>query len=219
MPLSSPHRRTRYLLILVRWLATTAGVYFLTLWAANSMIEYFIPKVYEATAIIQFQPEKFEHKRSTAADLVIHDIESADTLRPVIYDLELERTWARAEDGSIQAVLSDDDALARLQSMLKVVPIAHLPEIAITAQSSDPNEATDIVNAIARNYQALQNGLGNPGAVQIIDRASVPKEPIDSSIRFWSFAAVALAVVMGIMLGCFIEVILLFIRASEGEHS
>jgi capsular polysaccharide biosynthesis protein len=83
------------------------------------------------------------------------------------------------------------------------------------ATSVDPKEAANIANAIADVYKASRPAH----EVSILSRATVPESPSSPNKMICFFITVGVAALISVVAGCFIEVILLFVRAAEGEHS
>jgi uncharacterized protein involved in exopolysaccharide biosynthesis len=223
MSLPPQSRLSRYLTIILRWWAIALVIFMITLWAGRYVTGHLLPKVYFATTRLQYQlPAK------SNADLLIRievgKILAPDTLLPVIYDLELEKTWASRLSTSGEEVASGDDAEAYLARLLKVETAPGSNVITITARSDNPKEAADIANAIATRYKAAHagsvagSGTANaPNPVQILAEATAPTEPTHPNPTLCLYVTFGAAVVMGVLIACFVEVVFLFIRASKEE--
>ena len=297
MTLPSSSRVQRYLSIALRLAVVTVVVFFVTLSAGKYIIDHFVPKVYAATAEIELTEHIVSISKpaspayvaaldaNSSATAQIEKIMSPDILVPVIYDLGLERTWAKLSSDGNPLVLSESDALIRLGSIISAKPKRGQQAIRISATSSDPKEAADIANAVAYSYLASReteakanydhgidslkkqiafqeqkvqqatatlSKLTNPDStdrldaehqlaneksllealkvrlsadltsstkqknpVEIVSNASIPKEQVSPSPRLCFIVTAVVAVGLSVLIGCFVEVILLLVRASS----
>ena len=157
-----PSRLQRYLTVILRWLLITFVVFVLTILTGNYITDNLLPKVYTATAQIQVLP----HSHAGSFDQIsfqkeLETMQSPEFLLPVIYDLGLDKAWAKRIDKSgldalpPQDALLPQDALAYMNKTLKLDVVRGTNIINITVSSDVPIEAARIANAIADRYKTL----------------------------------------------------------------
>jgi len=163
MSVPSPSRFKRYLTVILRWLLITAVVFVLTLLAGKYVTDNFLPKVYTATAQIEVRPGVDNGFDAASFQAEFEIMESPEFLLPIIYDLGLDKAWAKRVDQSdLDALPSEDallpeDALAYMKKSLKIRLVPGTNIIKITASSDVPKEAADIANAIADRYKTMRD--------------------------------------------------------------
>ena len=215
--------------VMARWLAITAVVFVLTVFAGFYVINNFIVKVYVSNATLQLP----------AADLAVPTLGSGidtsdlqpefenimmspDFLLGVVKDLGLDREWARRLNLE-QNQLPDVDALTRMEKsvLIKVNKGANL--VTVSAQSDVSQESADIANAMAERYkagrEAGENEALEKSQVRIVERAEAPTDPVKPNRSLDFTVTLVLAAFCGLTMASFVEMILLFIRAGERMES
>jgi uncharacterized protein involved in exopolysaccharide biosynthesis len=169
MTVSSPSRFVRYLTVFLRWLLVGFGFFALTVLAGSFVINNVLAKVYTATAQIELRQENYgpggingPYARPAGLDQQTFEaecsiLESPDFLLPIISDLSLDKAWAKRIFKTEDDQLPASDALAHLQTLLKIDFVQGTNIINITASSDEPQEAADIANAIATQYKTLRD--------------------------------------------------------------
>ena len=230
MRVSKPSRFKRYTSVFLRWFVTTFVVFVITLVAGKYIYEYWIPKLYAATAKVQASATDADGHvlRFTFGSSVIQtefgNVRSPETLLPVIETLHLDQLWARRGNKSGKEGLSQEEALAYLNKNLDFKVGKN--GVDITFSSDDPKQAAQIANAIADQIkmarvraQARQGSWMMSTFVPVVTRAQVPTDAIWPNRLYCFGITVLVAALFSVVAGCFVEVILLFVRAAEGEHS
>jgi len=166
MSVPDPSRLTRYLTVILRWLLIAFVVFVLTMLAGKYVTDNWLHKVYTATAQIEVRPRGAAWIGGIAPinfQPEFEIMESTDILLPVIYDLGLDKAWAKRIDTSGSDALPPpdallpQDALAYMRKILKLDFTRGTNIINITASSDVPKEAADIANAIADRYKTLRD--------------------------------------------------------------
>lgn len=81
-------------------------------------------------------------------------------------------------------------------------------------------EAINLLDALNLKLgQDIEDLKRYQSPVRIVSRAEVPTEPSGPNKLACFFITVGVAALISLVVGCFVEVILLFVRAAEGEHS
>jgi uncharacterized protein involved in exopolysaccharide biosynthesis len=170
MSIPTTSRFNRYLTVILRWLLITFVVFVLTVLGGGYITNNWLQKVYTATARIQIRPmgviglprpDPNFHPAAFQAEFEF--MQSPDFLLPVIYDLGLDKAWAKRVDQSgVDALSSPDallpqDALAYMHKILKLDFVRGTNIINITASSDVPKEAAAIANAIADRYKTMRD--------------------------------------------------------------
>jgi uncharacterized protein involved in exopolysaccharide biosynthesis len=170
MTVPSASRFTRYMTVILRWLAITLVVFVLTI-LSGFYITNALPKVYTATAQIMvlqrgllIVPGSNTNRTDSGFDFTNFQVEfltmeSSDFLLPIIHDLGLDKAWAKRvyKSDQDQDQLSDQDALAYMNKILKLDFQRGTNIINITVSSDEPTEAAAIANAIADRYKTMRD--------------------------------------------------------------
>ncbi len=147
-----------YLRILtVRW--PVILVIFLLVVISTGVITFLLPKQYEATALIQVQQNAdFEIFQSRSGGGASFDprftttqfeiIKSKEILEPVVEKLGLAELWAEKYE-----IRSEGLLLRKLDSMITLREVRNTDLISISALSPDREQAPEIANTIADEYQ------------------------------------------------------------------
>jgi len=153
---SQTHHFFDYVRILsVRWpLVLTV---FLLVSISTAVITFLMPKQYESTALIQVQEnadfEIFQSKGPSTIDprfttTQFEIIRSKEILKPVIDKLGLAQKWAERYE-----LKSPERVYIKLQKMLRLEELRNTNLISISVLSPDKEEAAEIANAVAKEYQ------------------------------------------------------------------
>ncbi len=142
--------------ISVRW-PVMVLIFFLVVISVG-VITLLLPKQYYATALIQVQqnadfeifqslgPGSGFDPRFTSTQFEI--IKSQQILEPVVEKLELRERWSERYD-----IRSKELIFRKLNSMLTLREVRNTDLISISALSPDPDEAAELANTIADEYQ------------------------------------------------------------------
>jgi capsular polysaccharide biosynthesis protein len=231
------HRRRtqRYLVICTRWLAVAALVYTLTIAAGGFVTGHLLKKIYRATVVLEVETPPnddasrgtwFSSPKQTAMQEELAVIDSPAVLEPVVAKLDLTDAWT-ARFHRESDPLTTDEALRRLQGMVRAeFPVgSDLADLSVA--SDNPREAAGIANAVAVSYAlARQNPPSSPlyiGAagrpVRILEPAQVPGLPAWPNREFCSAVTTVTAVALGVMMATCVEVVLLIIRAEQAQRA
>jgi capsular polysaccharide biosynthesis protein len=215
VPTSS--RLARYLTVILRWLAITFVVFVLTILIGVYITDNLLPTVYTASAQIQVRPQNDQGFAPTNFQPEFEIMQSADFLLPIITDLGLDKAWATRIFKSKEYQLSSQDALDYMHKILKLDFVRGTNIINITVSSDVPEEAVDIVNAIADRYKTLRDAEEDQreSPVRIISRAEIPTVPTKPDKSFAFLVMIVVGGLLSVMAASFVEIILLFLRAGE----
>ncbi|HSQ89122.1 YveK family protein, partial [Romboutsia sp.] len=109
-------------------------------------------------------------------------IKSRIVLEPVIDNLKLDETFEQ------------------LSEQITVSPVKDTQIISISVQDTNPNKARDIANEITKVFPKEAKRITKANGVEVIDKAIVPNSPIKPN----KVMNVAIAAVLGIMIGLFV---------------
>jgi uncharacterized protein involved in exopolysaccharide biosynthesis len=196
MPIPSSSRFQRYLSVISRWLMVFGLVFVLAKLAGDYATNHFLPQYYRATLKIEITPwaPDLQEKRNPGFDQIeigfqddIVIIGSPDVLLPVVHDLGLETAWAKRIYKSKEDSISDQEALAYMNKILKLdfdtVPKTNMIDITVT--DDDPKEAADIANAIADRYKTMRDvemdQRNNRGLDALREQISEIQKEVDES--------------------------------------
>jgi capsular exopolysaccharide synthesis family protein len=143
-------------------------IFVLTVATGEYVTEWVLPKVYTASAEIQLHPAG-EHSvvtidnapadkgfDPTAFQAEFEILQSPDMLQPIINDLQLDKIWAqRLYKGKLEK-MQPLDALAYMNSILRLDLKRGTNIIQITVSSEVAQEAADIANAVADRYKTVR---------------------------------------------------------------
>ena len=113
-------------------------------------------------------------------------IKSRSVLEPVIKELKLDTTY---------------EALSKI---INVSPVKDTQIIAITTQDANPKKAQDIANSVPQIFTDEVKRITKANSVEVIDAAVEPINPIKPN----KVMNVAIATVLGAMIGLFVVFIL-----------
>jgi uncharacterized protein involved in exopolysaccharide biosynthesis len=161
-PLTGPDPQPPYLQICTRLVLVAGTVFLLTVLAGFFIIDNVVSKTYTATAMIKLppsvadtglEPADFDPSSFVSVDV----LRSSEVLLPVIQSLDLKKAWAQRVFKSKEGQLSDADALAYMNKILKLDAVRGTNIIDIRVSSDVPKEAADIANEIAKRYKSLSD--------------------------------------------------------------
>ncbi len=218
MTVPTASRFSRYLTVILRWLSITVAVFFLAMLGGVTITDHLLPKVYTATAQLQIGPAGMtgtsaldpNHNNSIPFQAEFEVMQSPDFLLPIIHDLGLDKVWAKRLSPSKEDQLTPVQALAYIHKILRLDYLRGTNIVNITVSDDLPKEAADIANAIADRYQTISQS-----PVRIISRAVPPEYPSRPNRAFDYIVTILVAGFLGVMAASFVEVILLFLRASK----
>ena len=224
---SSSKRVTRYLSVAGRWFLILGTVFAVTFYSGLYVMNNLMTKVYRAKAEIQVRAAGPETAVPFQAEF--DAIQSPDVLLSVIKDLGLDKTWAKQDYAANSDDVPDVDALTHLSRMLRVDRKSDTNVIDITVSGGDPQECAAVANAVADHYKVMRDssrGQSTPlldappgSVVRIISRAVPPTEPSRPNRSFDTIALTVVAVLASLLVASFVEIIFLFVRASERSDS
>ncbi len=154
-----------------------------------------LPKQYTAMAQIQIRPRGvvdapgLNNTRtdgvfdSTAFQTEFEIMQSPDVLLPIITDLQLDKVWAKRLHQPGLDVLRPQDALNKMNSMLKLDFKHGTSIVEISVTSEIPQEAADIANHIADRYQQMRDNeeaqRNNRGSDSLRDEIVQQQKAVD----------------------------------------
>jgi uncharacterized protein involved in exopolysaccharide biosynthesis len=169
MPVPATSRFQRYLSVISRWLLILGLVFAATMLAGQFVTDYLLPQTYTTTAKVEVRPQGVvdtdsitlaRHPTvysSSAFKAEIAIMRSRDLLLPIIHDLGLESEWARRVFKLKEVRLSDIDALAYMNQILRFDLRPGTNIIAITVSSEVPLESAAIANAFVDKYKVMRD--------------------------------------------------------------
>lgn len=132
---------------------------FLLVVVTAGVTTYFLPRQYQSNVIIEVEQNEQKIRIFTEgyqggmgmdprfATTQFQIIQRKEMLYPVIDTLDLVRRWS--EDG----IRSKEQAYFRLRNMIDVREVRNTNLLQISVESTDPQEASDLANTIAQEYQ------------------------------------------------------------------
>ncbi|MEO6053978.1 MAG: protein kinase [Chthoniobacterales bacterium] len=141
--------------IIIFILLIIAGAFIGTIIA--SIVTYNLPRLYESKVTLEISEHLTEmqvfkagqdHIDPRFTSIQFQIIQKKETLYPVIDSLNLVQKW-----GSEYKIRNNEEAFFKLKGMLSVREVRGTSLIEISVLDSDPQEAADIANAIALEYQ------------------------------------------------------------------
>jgi uncharacterized protein involved in exopolysaccharide biosynthesis len=171
-------------------------IFALTVLSGYYVTNEVLPKVYSAASQIEIRPrgvvdvdtigsgatEKNLNPSEFQAEFTI--MQSPAVLLPIIKELQLDKIWAKREFKSSLDSLPDQDALAYMNSILKLDFKRGTNIIEITVASEVPTECRDIANAIADRYKTMrdveEDQRTNRGVDQIRAQISDQQKVVDT---------------------------------------
>lgn len=162
---------------------------FLLVVITTGVVTYFLPKQYESSVTMQINQNdtylKVFDDRSGGSGFdprfittQFEIIQRKEILYPVIEALGLEQTWKK-----LYGIVGKEQTLYRLRKMIDVREIRNTELIQISVLDQDRNEASEIANRIAEEYQRRrieeQQGTVSRSLVQLKDEVSKQSRRVD----------------------------------------
>lgn len=191
------------------FLAVSVLVLLLSL-SATALITFLQPKVYAATARIEFSPKTTAPKTSftflnQAAPLdsqllasQIAVLQSPGLLQTVVEELDLNAAWGNRLGSGQKLRAQESVRIFRSRLELQAIPGTML--LQLRAFSESPKEAAEMVNTLARTYsEGVNAGAGNV-QVRVAESAVTPLRAVrpDPAVNF------ALGTGIGLIVGIFL---------------
>jgi len=158
-----------------------------------AVISFFVMKpVYEAqTSIIVGKPQASANSAANASSNYTDVMMYQSLIKTYVEIAQSKLVAQKALDG-----LNSDMTLNQLQKSITVTPQTGTQILIIKAQSGDPKDAMDIINAVsdAFIYQS-KSVFPTGGDIQIMDKADMPKAPVKPNKKLY----IAIAFFLGLM--------------------
>ena len=162
---------------------------FLLVVITTGVVTYFLPKQYESSVTMQVNQndtylQVFDDRgggrgfdpRFITTQFEI--IQRKEILYPVIEALGLEQTWKK-----LYGIAGKEQTIFRLRKMVDVREIRNTELIQISVLDQDRNEASEIANRIAEEYQRRrigeQQGTVNRSLIQLKDEVAKQSRRVD----------------------------------------
>lgn len=111
---------------------------------------------------------------------------------------------SRAVINSVIDKLDLDMKYDEVEKMITVAPVKDTQIMSVTVQDTNPKRARDIANAIPTVFTKEVKRITKANSVEVIDKAIAPENPIKPN----KVMNIAIAAVLGVMIGLFIVFIL-----------
>lgn len=162
---------------------------FLLVVITTGVVTYFLPKQYESSVTMQINQNdtylKVFDDRSGGGGFdprfittQFEIIQRKEILYPVIEALGLEQKWKK-----LYGIVGKEQTLFRLRKMIDVREIRNTELIQISVLDQDKNEASEIANRIAEEYQRRrigeQQGTVNRSLIQLKDEVAKQSRRVD----------------------------------------
>ena len=159
----------------------------------SGVISFFVLKpVYEAKSTLIVNTEKNEDTQMITGDQFNVTQKLAVTYGEII------KSRAVLED--VIKNLKLDDKYEKLVNNVNVSPVKDTQIIRISVQDTNPQKVRDIANEIPKVFANEAKRITKLNDIQVIDKAILPQNPINPN----KMMNVAIAAVLGIMIGLFI---------------
>ena len=162
---------------------------FLLVVITTGVVTYFLPKQYESSVTMQINQndtylQVFDDRGGSRGfdprfiTTQFEIIQRKEILYPVIEALGLEQKWKK-----LYGVVGREQTLFRLRKMIDVREIRNTELIQISVLDQDKNEASEIANRIAEEYQRRrigeQQGTVNRSLIQLKDEVAKQSRRVD----------------------------------------
>lgn len=160
----------------------------------SGLISFFVLKpVYQANSSLIVNTE-----RSESSQIITGDQFSVTQKLAVTYG---EIIKSRSVLGAVIENLKLNDTYENLVKNIEVSPVKDTQIISIKVQDKDPKRARDIANEIPSVFKSeAERNTDKSNDIQVIDKATLPKDPIKPN----KVMNIIVAAVLGMMLGLFI---------------
>jgi capsular exopolysaccharide synthesis family protein len=170
-------------------------IFTLTVLSGYYVTNEVLPKIYSTTAQIQIRPRNVQDvpgflgttdKNIDPAQFQaeFQIMQSSDVLMPIITDLGLDKKWAERAHEAVEA-LPPQDALAHLNSILKLDLSRGTNIVNITVSSEDAKESADVANAVADRYKTVrdveEDDRFNRGVESMRDQIAQQQKAVDDA--------------------------------------
>ena len=165
---------------------------------ASGLINFFVLKpVYQANSSLIVNTE-----RNESSQIITGDQFSVTQKLAVTYG---EIIKSRSVLGTVIENLRLNDTYENLVKHVIVSPVKDTQIISINVQDTNPKKARDIANEIPEVFKNESKRITDKAnAIQVIDKATLPKEPIKPN----KVMNIIIAAVVGMMIGLFIVFLL-----------
>ncbi|OPJ55325.1 YveK family protein [Alkalithermobacter paradoxus] len=167
----------------------------------SAVVSYFILDPQYETSTTLIVNKAYEEDRINHNDIILNQrlvstygeiVKSRAVLEKTIKDLKLE------------------NAYEQLEGSIKVTPVKDTQIMRITVSGKDPALIARIANTTAKNFINEVTRIMNIENVQVIDVAKIPKSPVKPRPSL----NMAIAAVLGIMVGLFITFVLEYMDST-----
>ena len=163
----------------------------------SGVISFFmLSPVYESKSTLIVNTEKNEETQMITGDQFSVSQKLAVTYGEIIK--------SRAVLESVISNLKLDSEYEDLVEKITVSPVKDTQIISISVQDTNPKKARDIANEIPKVFEKEVKRITKANDIQVIDKAILPENPIKPN----KMMNVAIAAVLGMMIGLFIVFLL-----------
>ena len=163
----------------------------------SGVISFFmLSPVYESKSTLIVNTEKSEETQMITGDQFSVSQKLAVTYGEIIK--------SRAVLESVISNLKLDSEYEDLVEKITVSPVKDTQIISISVQDTNPKKARDIANEIPKVFEKEVKRITKANDIQVIDKAILPENPIKPN----KMMNVAIAAVLGMMIGLFIVFLL-----------
>ena len=163
----------------------------------SGVISFFmLSPVYESKSTLIVNTEKNEETQMITGDQFSVSQKLAVTYGEIIK--------SRAVLESVISNLKLDSEYEDLVEKITVSPVQDTQIISISVQDTNPKKARDIANEIPKVFEKEVKRITKANDIQVIDKAILPENPIKPN----KMMNVAIAAVLGMMIGLFIVFLL-----------
>ncbi len=168
-----------------------------------------LPDVYYSTALVEVGSS------DAAVSLMpeVKMIQSRDFLMPLIVDLRLDKVWAKRVYHS-EWTLPEKESLSFMRHILHIHTKSGTNFIAITVASEVPQETVDIANAVADRYVHLLKLYSDPRGAEVLERATMPREPTLPNHVLDLFFVLVRAFVFALPIAFLLELVCWYVTAK-----
>lgn len=159
----------------------------------SGIISFFVLRpVYEAKTTLIVNTDKKDEQQVTTGDQLNVTQKLAITYGEIIK--------SRAVLTEVIDNLNLEEKYDELSGKVSVAPVKDTQIISISIQDTNPKKAQDIANAIPKVFSSEAKRITKANGVEVIDKAVQPESPIKPNKTM----NVAIAAVLGVMIGLFV---------------
>ena len=162
------------------------------------------------------EQEKVVVEKNAAYERLKHDIfpENLETqLEAVNKDLIAAKNKNEARSRIDELQKKEDELVTKIRSFTGIDPAFY----AVRLNLNDAQSQLDTLNA--KLMQENEEARHMQSSVQILARAEAPAYPSKPNNALYFMGTVGIAALVSVVVGCFVEVIMLFCRAAEEEKT